>query len=283
MKEPSLRTLTLDFDPRGIATLCPAQDVALHAFDASFVHELSWAVAVVAADPRIRVAMLALQPRLLPPVEAAVSESGCETTAYPSGRELASLLEMIDEGGKPFIAMVGGFIAGDAAALCCACDAVLSLPDSMFALGPCGPEAAGDGSLALMPWLVATLGRRAAQQLVLTAEVFDTARALQLQLLTETASLEDLPCKALRMAEAMLAHPPSALEAARRAFRAAPVPLPLTAMAPRPIQERETPAETIDLGWPWPAGWDGRMPEPLLWRPGASAAQRVRVSNGRPT
>lgn len=109
MAASGFQTLTLRFDPRGVATL--AVDRAL---DDIVTDELLWAFAMLGADPRVRVVVLS---------PSAVR--GPTSTPIPQAG-LAQVMQAIDECPKPVIGRVDRQAHAAAIWLCSACDVVLN-------------------------------------------------------------------------------------------------------------------------------------------------------------
>lgn len=102
---------------------------------------------------------------------------------------LARLLSTLNHSPKPTIAMVQGCAYGGGAGLIAACDMAIAASSARF----CFSEIKlGLIPAVISPFVVQAIGERQAKGLFLTAEVFDAARALNLNLINHVVSDDTL-------------------------------------------------------------------------------------------
>jgi methylglutaconyl-CoA hydratase len=243
MTEAVFRTLSLEFDPRGVATLTLAREEALNALDDVMIDELMWAFAVLSGDPRVRVVVLAGQGKAFSAgvdvnwMQRSVDRSDDQNLA--DARRLASMMQAIHECPKPVIAKVQGAAYGAGVGLCCVCDVVLAAPQSRFAISE---TRLGVAPAVIAPYLLNVIGMREAQRLALSGEAISAARAAELKLVSEVVADEEMDGAIERLVTLMLGNGPQALDESKALFRQ---------LAARPCElgPRELSAQTIARLW----------------------------------
>jgi methylglutaconyl-CoA hydratase len=124
------------------------------------------------------------------------------------GEALAELFRTIAECPLPTLALVKGGCYGGAMGLVAACDFVLAAPGAEFGFTE---VRVGLAPAVISPWAMQRLGVARTRELFLTGERFDTARALELGLLTSVA--DDLEAAAGELLDALRAGGPQAQRA----------------------------------------------------------------------
>jgi methylglutaconyl-CoA hydratase len=217
MTETCFETLTLAFDRRGVATVALTRAEALNTFDDKTVDELMWAFALLSADSRVRVIVLAASGR---PLHTCVPDS--ERRPCADGACLTGLMAMISDCPKPVVARLQGAVYGAALALCCVSDIVLASPDARFAVGH---PRLGLAASAIVPYLHGTVGKREAQRLALTGEVIDAARAARLQLVSDVVAADTMDQAVEKLVLMLVANEPHRLDETKAVLRQlGPVP-----------------------------------------------------------
>lgn len=144
-----------------------------------------------------------------------------------AGRRLAEhgqriLFDAIALSAKPFVAAIGGFALGGGLELALACQVRVASDNARMGL----PEV----TLGLIPGYGGTqrlsriVGRGRAMEMILSARMVKADEALAMGLVSSVVNREGLMEEALRMANAMGANSPKALQAAIRAVQASGTP-----------------------------------------------------------
>jgi len=168
-------------------------------------------------DPEIRVAILAAAGNTAFCAGADLAE-----TAAGRGHELSygrnGFAGFVNaQRRKPWIAAVRGFALGGGTELTLACDLAVAGASAQFGL----PEVkrsiiAAAGGLVRLP---RALPPRIAMELALTGEAIDAQRALALHLINRVVADDDVLAEAQRIAEAIAANAPLAVQASRAIMR----------------------------------------------------------------
>ncbi|MFI4918145.1 MAG: enoyl-CoA hydratase-related protein [Legionellales bacterium] len=126
---------------------------------------------------------------------------------------LATLMHTIYHCPKPTIAMVQGCAYGGGAGLAAACDIAVAATSARF----CFSEVKlGLIPAVISPFVVKAIGERSAKALFMSAEVFDAARALSLNLIQHCVADDDLLTFTLNHAQAICNNAPESVSAAKQ-------------------------------------------------------------------
>lgn len=213
MSEPSLIT---HIDDCGRATLTLNRPELHNAFDDLLIAELTAALRQLAANPAVRVVILAANGKSFSAgadlnwMRRMADYSDAENLA--DSRALAELMATLNHLSKPTIALVQGAAYGGGVGLVACCDIVIATPRASFCLSE---VKLGLIPAVISPYVVAAIGERAARRYVLTAERFDAAEALRLGLVHEIVEEEALRGSAARFCTALLENSPAAISAAK--------------------------------------------------------------------
>ncbi len=112
-----------------------------------------------------------------------------EQENYEDAQRLALLLKRLNQFPTPTIAVVQGAAFGGAVGLASACDIAIGTPASRFCLSE---VKIGLIPAVISPYVLQTMGHRQARRYFLTAEVISGQQALELGLLHECVSEEQL-------------------------------------------------------------------------------------------
>ncbi|MDO6706011.1 enoyl-CoA hydratase-related protein [Photobacterium sp. 1_MG-2023] len=121
---------------------------------------------------------------------------------------LASLMYELDTFPHPSIAMVQGAAFGGALGLISCCDIALGADSARFKLSE---VKLGLIPATIGPYVCRAMGQRQARRLMLTAETFDAATALQLGVLHHACPADQLETELQQTIEVLLANSPAAL------------------------------------------------------------------------
>jgi methylglutaconyl-CoA hydratase len=218
-----------------------------NAFDDSLIGEIDAALAELAADPAVRIVLLAGKGKSfsagadLSWMKRMASYGAAENEA--DALALADMLHHLDSLPKPTIAIVQGAAMGGGAGLVAACDIAIAAEDAQFAFSE---ARLGLIPSAISPYVLAAIGARAARRYFLTAERFDARQALALGLVSAVLPGAALAAEADRIADLLIANGPAAMAEAKRLIAdvsGRPVDQALRAETARRIAERRASAE----------------------------------------
>ena len=140
---------------------------------------------------------------------AAASED--ENRADAGG--LARLMRLLAFFPKPTIARVNGSAFGGGVGLIACCDIAIAVEGAKFGL----TEARlGLAPAVISPYVVDAIGARQARRWFQTAELFDAAQALGMQLVHEVVTADALDATVARVAKALLGNGPRAVGECKR-------------------------------------------------------------------
>lgn len=151
---------------------------------------------------------------------ADISEFAGQTAASQrDAMNATSLFNSLDSFPKPVIAMINGFCLGGGNELAMACDIRIASDKSRFGQ----PEI----NLGIIPGgggtqrLTNLIGESKAMELILTGDMIDAAKALELGLVNHVYSVEELEAKTLELAGKIAEKSPIALQLAKEAVKLA--------------------------------------------------------------
>jgi enoyl-CoA hydratase/carnithine racemase len=231
------------YDKReGVATLTLNRPAALNAINVQVRDDLAQILPAVAIDDEVRVAIVRGAGRAFS-AGADVTEFGTAPSPVEAKRirQLRPIWQLLAACPKPLIAAIHGYAIGAGVELAALCDIRLAAEGAVFAV----PEVTlglipGAGGSQTLPRVVRPGWAR---QAVLTGERFDAARALAIGLVNRVVPPERLADEAAALAVRIAANPPAAVQAAKRALRAArDLPLPQGLAVERRLARRLTAA-----------------------------------------
>jgi methylglutaconyl-CoA hydratase len=188
-----------------------------NAFDDVLIGELDSALAALAADPEIRVLLLAGRGKSfsagadLAWMKRMAGYGPAENEA--DAQKMAEMLHRLDSLPKPTVAVVQGAAIGGGVGLVAACDIAIAAEETQFALSE---VRLGLIPAAISPYVTAAIGPRAARRYFLTAERFDAHQALALGLVSAVVPAADLAAEAVRLADLLCQNGPAAMAEAKR-------------------------------------------------------------------
>jgi len=177
-------------------------------------------IAAISWDDEVRVAIVRGAGRAFS-AGADVTEFGTAPSPVEAKRirGLRPIWQLLAACPKPLVAAVHGYAIGAGVELAALCDIRLAAEGTVFAV----PELLlglipGAGGSQTLPRLVRPSWAREA---ILTGERFDATRALAIGLVNRIVPPERLDGEAEAVAQRIAANPPAAVQAAKRALRAA--------------------------------------------------------------
>lgn len=185
--------LTLESRADGVVRVTMSRPAVFNAFDEHMIAELDACFARLAADPQVRVIVLAGEGRHYSAgADLQWMRRASEATRewnLEDARHLADMLARIESCPKPTVARVQGAALGGGLGLVCACDIAIASDSASFALS----EARfGIVPAAIGPYVVNAVGKREARRLALTSARIDAAEALRIGLLHRVVEAEAL-------------------------------------------------------------------------------------------
>lgn len=173
----------------GVAKLWLARPLRRNALNPELIEELSSLLRELASDDRVRVVVLGGRGAAF--CAGADLEWMSEAAGFTheqnvaDAHRLAQLLQTLDELPKPTVARVHGACYAGALGLVAACDLAVAADNSRF----CFSEVRlGLVPATISPYVVRALGYRASLRHMLSADVFDAARAERIGLVSEVVT-----------------------------------------------------------------------------------------------
>ncbi|MDB5775251.1 MAG: gamma-carboxygeranoyl-CoA hydratase [Herbaspirillum sp.] len=214
--------LTLAIEARGVAVLTLNRPQLHNAFDDLLIGELLAALRQAAADPRVRVLLLAANGKSF----SAGADLGWMRRMADAGRDenlrdaqrLSLLMETLDRFPAPTIAKVQGAAMGGGIGLVACCDIALAARPAVFSFSE---VRLGLAPAVISPYAIAKIGVSQARRYFVTAEKFSAQRALALGLVHEVADANALDAATEQMVNTLLANGPLAMRAAKALVGAA--------------------------------------------------------------
>ena len=213
-------TIRRDTDARGVARLTLARASKHNALDTALIAELAEAARALAADPAVRLVVLAAEgPTFcaggdLGWMRDQMEADGAARAAQ--ARAIAGMLGALDALPMPLLAAVQGPAYGGGVGLLATCDLAVGVEGAAFALSE---TRLGLIPATIGPYVLARIGAPAARRLMLPGRRFDAAEAQALGLLSRTVAPADLDAAIEEEIDALLACAPGALRDTKRLIR----------------------------------------------------------------
>lgn len=211
------RTVTINIDGRGVATVTMNNPEKHNAFDDTIIAELTQAFNQVAGDDAVRVVVLASNGKSF---SAGADLNWMKRMADYSYEEnlrdaaaLAEMLKVLNFMPKPTIARVQGAAFGGAVGLVSCCDMAVAAPRASFCLSE---VKIGLIPATISPYVVAAIGNRASRRYFTTAERFGAETAKHLGLVSEVVEPEELDSAIDKLVDSLLTNSPAAVTAAKQ-------------------------------------------------------------------
>lgn len=200
-----------------VATVTLNRPEVHNAFNESVIADLIDCFDKVDTDPEVRVMILQGKGKSFSAgadlnwMKKMASFTEAENQA--DAEQLALMLSKLYYLSKPTIAKVHGSVFGGAVGLVACCDIVIASRLSKFCLSE---VKLGLIPATISPYVIGALGARNAKRLFMTAEVFSARKALELGLISETVSEEDLDYEVSKIADGLLKNGPVAVSLAKK-------------------------------------------------------------------
>ena len=208
--------LKTDLDQQGYATITLDRPGLHNSFDEIIIGKLTEVFTNLAANPDIRLIVL-----------AASGSSFCagadlnwmkRTATYTydenivDGKALANMLYTIAICPKPIICKVQGPAYGGGVGLISVCDIAIASENAQFIFSE---VKLGITPATISPYVIAAIGERQAHRYFLTAEMFDAWKALELGLVHQVVQSEELDKVIESLVNKMMKNSPTAMIAAK--------------------------------------------------------------------
>jgi methylglutaconyl-CoA hydratase len=198
-------TVLITVDRRGVARVTLNRPEVHNAFDDALIAALIAAFERLAADPAVRMVLLAgAGPSFssggdLQWMRRMAGYSRAENVA--DAAELGRVMRLLDNLAKPTIARVHGAVFAGGIGLVACCDIAVADQDSIFSVSE---TRLGLVPAVISPYLVRAMGPRAARRYFLSAERFGAAEARRLGLVHEVVPAAELDPAIEKLAAAVL-------------------------------------------------------------------------------
>lgn len=230
------RTLVVEVDDRGVATVTMDRPEVRNAFDATLIGELREAALALGGDPSVRVVVLT--------GAGTVFSAGADLTWMRSmkdwtfeenvadSRRMDGMLRALYELPKPLIGRVNGHALGGGSGLAAVCDIAIAAREARFGFTE---VVLGLAPAVISPYVVRKVGRSFARAVFVTGERFSADRALAAGLVHEVIAGDELDAAVAAAVGRCLAAGPQAASAAKT----------LPDLALRPLEEAA--AHTVEV------------------------------------
>lgn len=189
----SYETISIETDARGVAWLWLERAEKHNALSAQMIRELTQAAEELGADEDVRVVVLAARGksfcaggdlRWMQAQMAADAE-----TRRAGARELATMLNVLNELPKPLIARVQGNAFGGGIGMMSVADVALGVPEARFGLTE---VKLGLIPATISPYVLARMGEDKARRVFMSARLFGAEEARELNLLARVVPADEL-------------------------------------------------------------------------------------------
>ncbi len=186
-------TILLEVDSRGVATLTLNRPEKHNALNALMIEELTQACGEIAADNDIRVVVLTGAGRSF----CAGGDLGwmqeqmqADAAGRAAGaRKLALMLNAMNTLPKPLVGAIQGQAFGGGIGMMSVCDVAIGVAEAKFGLTE---TRLGLIPATISPYVIARMGQARARRVMMSARIFGAKEAVELDLLAQCVSPEDL-------------------------------------------------------------------------------------------
>ena len=212
--------LSLQIDPRGVATLTLTRPDKHNALSANLIAALHVAADKLGADPDVRVVVLAgagLSFRAggdLGWMRQQVTAD--QETRRVEATKLARMLSALNTLSKPLIGRVQGNAFGGGLGLMSVCDVVVGIEDAKFGLTE---TRLGLIPATIGPYVIARMGEASARRVFMSGRIFGAEEARDLGLIARVVAPDDLDAAVAKEVDPYLACAPGAVAAAKALTR----------------------------------------------------------------
>jgi len=214
------RTIQLEVDDRGVATLTLCVPEKHNAMSSQMIHEITDAVKSLAQDDTVRVVVLTGKGESF----CAGGDLGWMKSQFDANREtriseamkLATMLRDLNELPKPLIGRINGQAYGGGIGMMSVCDVAIGIEVSRYALTE---TRLGLIPATISPYVIARMGEGKARQVFMSGRRFSATEAVSLGLLAGAVSLDQLDAAIEAEIKPYLSTAPGAVLRAKRLAR----------------------------------------------------------------
>ena len=216
----SWRSIALDVDARGVATLSLARPEKRNALNAEMLDEMIEAAARLDAEPSVRCVVLTGQGSHfcsggdLSSMRQQIE--GTREQRLEQARRLARALSAINDLGKPVIGRVQGGALGGGIGFVAVCDVVLTTDTTDFGFTE---TRLGLVPATIGPYVIARMGEPHARRVFMSGRLFKGAEAVELGLAARSVGDADLDATVEAEVAPYLGVAPGAVRSAKRLCR----------------------------------------------------------------
>ncbi|MGH8398984.1 MAG: enoyl-CoA hydratase/isomerase family protein [Gammaproteobacteria bacterium] len=209
-------SLLLQVDSRGVATLTLNRPEKHNAFDDTLIAELTQKLIQLNNDKQVRIVMLTGAGKSFSAGAdlnwMRASAQYDEAHNIEDALKLAELMSTLDNLRKPTIARVNGATFGGGVGLVACCDIAIASTNAKFALSE---VRLGLVPSVISPYVIAAIGTHQARRYFLTADAINAQKALEIGLVHEVVTTEQLDEAVEKEIGLLLKGGPKALTAAK--------------------------------------------------------------------
>lgn len=212
-----MQTLISRIDTRGVLTLCMNRPEVHNAFDARMIEELTAALVSADRDDAVRLVVITGAGACF---SAGADLNWMRSLVHASRSEnesdalrLARLMRSLNYLAKPTLARVNGAAFGGGVGLIAACDISVAVENAKFGLTE---VRLGLVPAVISPYVIRRIGEANARRYFLTAERFDSARAVEIGLVQQLAGIDQLDNTVEDIVEKVLSGGPNAVAHGKR-------------------------------------------------------------------
>lgn len=186
-------TIRIESDERGVATLTMARPDKHNSLSDQMIVELTRAAEILGTDKKIRVVVMTGEGKSFCAggdldsmrKQAQATREG----RIADARKLAEMLRALNELPKPLIGRVNGQAYGGGLGMMCVCDMAVAVDSAKF--GFTEPRL-GLIPATISPYCVARMGEGLARRVIMSARLFDTVEAKELNLIARAVAADEL-------------------------------------------------------------------------------------------
>lgn len=206
-----------DIDSRGVATVTLNRAEKHNAFDDIVIAELNSIFTDLDNNTKVRAVILAANGKSF---SAGADLNWMKRMAtyneeenFSDAKGLATMLATLNELSKPTIARVQGAAYGGGVGLVSCCDIAVASDRASFCLSE---VKLGMVPATISPYVIESIGPRAARRYFITAERFNAKTALNIGLISECVAEGELDSSIATLIDALLSNGPAAITAAKQ-------------------------------------------------------------------
>ncbi len=211
------KSVILEIDNRGVATVTLNRADKHNAFDEHVIAELTTCFTEIAGNEQIRVLVLRSNGKNF----CAGADLDWMKRMATYGHEenlgdanaLANMLHRLNFLHIPTLARVQGAAMGGGAGLVCCCDIAIAASNASFAFSE---AKLGLIPATISPYVLQSIGTQASRRYFLTAERFKAERALSLGMVSDLVDESELDDRINELVDSILANSPAAVKAAKQ-------------------------------------------------------------------